>query len=120
MINVETNYLILTDGRRLSYCIYGEPQGVPVFYAHGAPGSRLEGAIFHDTAKRFGFRLLSTDRPGMGQSTFKPNRRLLDYPADIAALADDLGIDKFGVLGWSGGAAAPLPRHLLVSAIKRY
>jgi pimeloyl-ACP methyl ester carboxylesterase len=105
MINVETNYYTLSDGRRLAYCIYGEPQGVPVFYAHGTPGSRLEGAIFHDTAKRFGFRFLSTDRPGMGQSTFKPNRRLLDYPADISALADDLGIEKFGVLGWSGGGA---------------
>lgn len=105
MINVETKSQILSDGRKLAYCIYGDPQGVPVFYAHGGPGSRIEAAIFHDTARKFGFRLISTDRPGMGQSTFKKNRRLLDYPADISELADELGIENFGVLGWSGGGA---------------
>jgi pimeloyl-ACP methyl ester carboxylesterase len=105
MINIETKYQILTDGRELAYCIYGDPQGVPVFYAHGGPGSRLEAAIFHDTAQKMGFQLISTDRPGMGQSTFKPNRRLLDYPADISELADKLGIEKFGVMGYSGGGA---------------
>jgi pimeloyl-ACP methyl ester carboxylesterase len=105
MINAETKYQTLSDGRTLAYCVYGDQKGVPVFYAHGAPGSRLEGAIFHDTAMKFGFRLISTDRPGMGKSTFKPKRRILDYPADISELADSLGIDKFGVMGWSGGGA---------------
>jgi pimeloyl-ACP methyl ester carboxylesterase len=105
MIDVQTKYQILTDSRTLAYCVYGNPLGVPVFYAHGGPGSRIEAAIFHDTAQKFGFRLISTDRPGMGQSTFKPKRRLLDYPADISELADNLGIEKFGVMGWSGGGA---------------
>jgi pimeloyl-ACP methyl ester carboxylesterase len=41
----------------------------------------------------------------MGQSTFKSDRRLLDYPDDLAALADEMGFDTFGVLGWSGGGA---------------
>jgi pimeloyl-ACP methyl ester carboxylesterase len=105
MSEVETQAHTLADGRVLAYCLYGDPQGVPLFYAHGGPGSRLEGALFHDSAARYGFCLISTDRPGMGRSAFKPNRRLLDYPKDILELADALGIEKFGVLGWSGGGA---------------
>jgi pimeloyl-ACP methyl ester carboxylesterase len=105
MITVETQYQTLSDGRTLAYCKYGDPQGAPVFYAHGGPGSRLEAAIFHDSAARQGFCLISTDRPGMGQSTFKPDRELLDYPKDILELAGTMGIEKFGVIGWSGGGA---------------
>lgn len=51
------------------------------------------------------YRFIATDRPGMGESTYLPNRKLLDYPKDITELADALGIDKFGVMGWSGGGA---------------
>jgi hypothetical protein len=39
----------------------------------------------------------------MGYSDFQTNRRLLDWPADVGCLADTLGLDKFGVLGYSGG-----------------
>lgn len=104
-VEIETRTHNLADGRRLSYCEYGDPQGFPIFYAHGGPGSRLEGSLFHESARRHGFRLIASDRPGMGQSTFKPGRRLLDYPADLCELADALGIGKFGVMGWSGGGA---------------
>jgi pimeloyl-ACP methyl ester carboxylesterase len=48
-------------------------------------------------------RLITTDRPGYGGSTFQPNRRLLDWPGDIAQLADALGIGSFTVMGHSGG-----------------
>jgi pimeloyl-ACP methyl ester carboxylesterase len=119
MGNVETNYHTLSDGRTLAYCRYGNLQGTPVFYAHGSPGSRLEGAIFHDTAEKYDFCLISTDRPGIGQSSFKPDRKLLDYPKDIRELADGMGIEKFGVMGWSGGGAHTvvcgyvLPKRLL-------
>lgn len=105
MINVETRTQTLRDGRILAYCEYGDSNGVPVFYAHGGPGSRLEAAIFDDCASRHGFRLIATDRPGMGRSTFKPDRTLLDYPRDLAELADILTIDRYGVMGMSGGGA---------------
>ena len=105
MTAIETEYLILANGRRLAYCQYGDPQGVPLFYAHGGPGSRLEGAMFHDQAARFGLRLIATDRPGMGQSSYQHNRSLIDYPHDISELADKLGFEKFGVIGWSSGGA---------------
>ena len=102
---MNTRYYTLKDKRILAYVEYGAPKGYPVFYAHGGLSSRLEGLFFHEEALRRGFRLIATDRPGMGESTFLPNRKLLDYPEDIVEFADALGIDKFGVIGWSGGGA---------------
>jgi pimeloyl-ACP methyl ester carboxylesterase len=102
---METKYYSLRDGRTLSYIEFGDPTGHPIFYAHSGPGSRLEGKLFHEEALCRNYRFIATDRPGMGESTYLPNRKLLDYPKDITELADALGIDKFGVMGWSGGGA---------------
>ncbi len=41
----------------------------------------------------------------MGLSTYLPRRTLLDWPADVTALVDALGIDRFAALGWSAGGA---------------
>lgn len=40
----------------------------------------------------------------MGLSSFQPGRKILDWPADVLALVDHLQIEKFHVLGDSGGA----------------
>jgi pimeloyl-ACP methyl ester carboxylesterase len=48
-------------------------------------------------------RLITTDRPGSGLSTYQHRRRILDWPADLVQLADQLGIQKFHVAGHSGG-----------------
>ena len=79
-MDVETKTHQLPDGRMLAYCEFGDPNGDVVFHAHGVPSSRLEGALLHDSALMHGFRILSTDRPGIGRSTFLPNRRFVDYP----------------------------------------
>lgn len=115
---METRFLTLPDRRKLAFCEYGDPDGFPVFYAHGGPGSRLEGGIFHATAARFGFRLIALDRPGMGRSDFHAGRTLLDYPRDLAALADALGIARFGSIGWSsGGAHTTVCSHSLMQRL---
>ena len=100
-----TLYHQLPDGRRRAYCTYGDPTGFPVFYAHGGPGSRLEGELFHEAAKRHALRLIAMDRPGLGRSDNLPGRSLLDYPRHIQALADELELERYGLLGWSGGGA---------------
>ena len=104
-MDVETSTHRLPDGRTLAFCEFGDPDGDPVFHAHGVPSSRLEGVLLHDAARRYGFRVISTDRPGIGRSTYLPGRRFLDYPRDIASLADALGLERFGVMGGSGGGA---------------
>jgi len=101
----ENESLTLGDGRILSYAVYGSP--VPrttIIYMHGFPSSRFEGKLWHSACTKHGIRLISPDRPGNGLSTFQKNRRILDWPADVVALANELKISQFYVLGVSGGA----------------
>jgi pimeloyl-ACP methyl ester carboxylesterase len=93
----------LPDGRELAYEEYGDPAGFPVLSFHGGLSSRLDAAPAHDAAVAKGVRLLSPDRPGIGRSSFKPGRQLLDWPDDVVAMADALGLGRFAVMGWSAG-----------------
>ena len=97
--------IILSDGRKLGYSEYGDPDGSPVVYFHGFPGSRLDWLIFDgdDGGRRIGIRIIAVDRPGYGLSDPLPKRSLLDWPDDVGQLADSLGFDRFAVLGISGG-----------------
>lgn len=103
-----TEFFSLSDGRRLAYQQVGAPQGYPVFFFHGSPGSRLESLSVESTAQKHHWRLIAPDRPGMGQSDFKPGYTLLDYINDLQQLADELGFDTFGVMGHSGGGTTAL------------
>ena len=93
----------LHDGRILGYAEYGQATGKPLLYFHGHPGTRVEAKFLAEQAGHLGVRLIGMDRPGMGLSTFKANRRFLDWPADVVELADSLHIDRFAVVGLSGG-----------------
>lgn len=95
--------LSLRDGRRLGYARLGAPGGAPVYYFHGGNGSRIEAQWFEHAARKRGVELIAPDRPGFGLSDLQPRRRLLDWPADVAALADSLGHRRFAVFGLSGG-----------------
>ncbi len=90
-------------GRNLAYCEFGPADGLPVFFIHGWGDSRLVVHPDQDILARLGLRLVTVDRPGVGYSDFQPGRRLLDFPADIARLADHLGFPKFILFGHSGG-----------------
>ncbi len=93
----------LPDGRRLGYAAYGDPGGRPLFAFHGTPGARTMIRIIDAEARRLGVRIIAPDRPGFGLSDFQPRRRLLDWPDDVRALADRLGLERFAVAGVSGG-----------------
>lgn len=95
--------LRLADGRTLACLELGDPSGAPVLYFHGFPGSRLEARVAAPAAARLGLRLLSVDRPGFGQSTFQARRRIGGWAADIGALADQLALQRFSIVGVSGG-----------------
>lgn len=92
------------DGRRLSVESLGDPDGKPVFLMHGTPGGRYgprpRGIAFH----RLGIRLLSYDRPGYPGSDRLFDRTVADAAVDVEAIADYFGIDRFSVVGRSGGA----------------
>ncbi len=99
----EEKQIKLKDGRTLGYAEYGNPNGKPVFYFHGWPGSRTEVKPVDDELMKINVRIISIDRPGMGLSDSKPKRKFLDWPDDVLELADKLNIEKFSVLGVSGG-----------------
>lgn len=95
----------LKDGRRLAYMEYGQRDGDPVMLFHGTPGSKVWFLEDDEIAISMGLRLIATDRPGFGASDPKRGRTLLDWPDDVAELADQLGIGKFSIIGVSGGGA---------------
>lgn len=113
MTENRAQFVNATDGRVLAFEEYGDPDGAPVFLLHGTPGCRLSGR--HPDESRVvdaGLRLITYDRPGYGQSARHKGRRVIDCVADVAAIADGLGIDRFFVKGGSGGG----PHALAVGA----
>lgn len=105
-------HMTLADGREIYWREYGAADGVPIFYFHGTPGSALEGAVFEPAALRHGARVIALNRPGFGRSTFQPGRKVTDWPSDVGQVAEFLGLEKFSVLGWSGGGP-----HALVCSV---
>jgi pimeloyl-ACP methyl ester carboxylesterase len=99
----ETKRLRLRDGRWVAYVERGDPLGVPVFLMQGTPSSRLLHHPDESIARSAGARVITIDRPGFGLSDFHRGRRLLDWPLDVAQVADQLGIERFAVVGFSGG-----------------
>ncbi|MCP2328828.1 pimeloyl-ACP methyl ester carboxylesterase [Hamadaea flava] len=90
-------------GGVLSVEVSGAPDGRPVFLMHGTPGSRSGPRPRSIVLYRMGVRLISYDRPGYGDSTRVPGRLVRDAADDVAAIADDLGLATFAVIGRSGG-----------------
>jgi pimeloyl-ACP methyl ester carboxylesterase len=107
----------LPDGRALAYTEWGLPDGKPVLYFHGTPGSRLWCPDEAATAAA-GVRLIMPDRPGIGRSDPLERRRYGDWPKDVEALADVLELQTFSVVGVSAGGpyaaacAALIPQRL--------
>ncbi len=100
----------------------GDPER-SVVMLHGTPGSGLLYGPWIEDAVARGIRLISYDRPGYGGSEDFPGRSIADGAADVKAIADDLGIDRMGVWGWSGGGpyalacAALLPDLVVAAAV---
>ena len=109
----------LRDGRTLAAAEWGDPDGVPFLGLHGTPGGRIGWWKDPEIYRRFGLRRITYDRPGYGDSTRHPGRRVVDAVADIEELTAALGIDRFLVSGGSGGGphalacAALLPERVI-------
>ena len=99
-----TETLVLRSGATVALSEYGDRAGAPVFFCHGWPSSRTMAELAHDAALKLGARIISPDRPGIRDSQFQPDRRLLDWPPFLIELADRLAIDRFRILAISGGA----------------
>lgn len=96
--------LPLTDGRTLHVYDTGGDDRLAVFWHHGTPNIGAPPAPLFAAADRLGLRWVSHDRPGYGGSTPLPGRDVASAAAHVAAVADALGIDRFAVMGHSGGS----------------
>jgi pimeloyl-ACP methyl ester carboxylesterase len=113
----------LSSGRTLGYALQGDPEGVPCFYFHGWPSARVQGALMDEAGKKYGLKIISPDRPGIGLSDIHVGRELMDWPGVLKELAAHVRAEKFHVLGWSGGGpyvlvtAKMMPERLLSATI---
>ncbi len=116
--------LALDDGRTLHFYDQG-PRGhgeLVVFWLHGTPNIGLPPAPLFGDAARLGIRGVGYDRPGYGGSTLRPGRDVASAAHDVARIADRLRIERFAVMGHSGGGphalacAALLPDRVLATA----
>jgi pimeloyl-ACP methyl ester carboxylesterase len=109
----QTSIVSTPDGRRLGVCTWGDPDGAPMFFLHGTPGSRFLREP-GDGYLRNHLRVFTYDRPGYGVSTRAPGRRGADAAADVLAIADAFGLEQFGVAGVSGGSSPTLAAAALL------
>ncbi|WP_405581785.1 alpha/beta fold hydrolase [Streptomyces sp. NBC_01092] len=112
------------DGKRLLFFeTSGDPKGHPVFLLHGTPGSRVGPRPRTSVLYKLGIRLISYDRPGYGESQRLKGRAVCHAAADVEAIADQLNLGPFSVLGRSGGGphalacAALLPDRVASAAV---
>ncbi|MGB8403672.1 MAG: alpha/beta hydrolase [Mycobacterium sp.] len=112
------------EGRQIGFAEFGNPQGRAVFWLHGTPGARRQiPTEARSFAARKNIRLIGVDRPGIGSSTPFQYENVLGFTDDLRTIADTLGIDKFAVIGLSGGGpytlatAAAMPDRVVMAAV---
>ena len=101
--------LRLRDGRRVGFAEFGPADGRPLLWLHGTPGARRQIAPqARELAHERGVRIVSIERPGVGESTPHRYEALTDFARDVEQLCAALGIGEFAVAGLSGGGAYAL------------
>ncbi|HAY48087.1 MAG TPA: prolyl aminopeptidase [Thalassospira sp.] len=105
-----TGMLSRDDGHEIYWEEVGNPDGIPVIFLHGGPGAGISpnSRRFFDPEK---YRVILFDQRGSGKS--KPfgsleNNTTDHLIADIEALRESRGIDKWLVFGGSWGSTLAL------------
>ena len=110
--------LKLSDGRTLhdyDTGADGADDRLAIFWHHGTPNIGAPPEPLFPAAEEHGMRWLSYDRPGYGGSTPHPGRNVASAAADASSFADALGIERFAVMGHSGGGPHALACGALLS-----
>jgi pimeloyl-ACP methyl ester carboxylesterase len=112
------------DDRQMGFAEFGDPQGRAVFWLHGTPGARrqipMEARVY---AEQRQIRLIGVDRPGIGSSSPYQYDTVFAFAEDLHTIADTLGIDRFEVIGLSGGGpytlacAAAMPDRVVAAGV---
>ena len=95
---------------KLGVCVWGDPDGVPIFRLRGTPGSRM----LRDPTACYRLAVCTYERPGYGLSTRRRGYTQAQTADDVAAIDDSLGWERFAVAGASGGSGAALAAACLL------
>lgn len=112
-----TGFIALADRRRLAFAEYGPLDGIPVLFVPGAASGRLANFGVGELGRR-GIRLVSVDRPGLGDSTADPDKTLRSVGADLADLARELTGGAVPIVANSQGAPFALAAASLGAATR--
>jgi pimeloyl-ACP methyl ester carboxylesterase len=99
----DVEHVQLPDGRFLDVRVSGPAGGLPLVFHHGTPGASTPSRVVERAMHAHGLRVVTTSRPGYGDSSPHPGRRVVDVAADIQAVLDGIGASRCLVAGWSGG-----------------
>lgn len=121
--DLENLTLTLSRGRDIGLARYGQIGGTPVVAFHGAPACRLMFDVAEQSARKLGLELICPDRPGYGLTPLDRQPSLASRTQMHLALVDALGLERFHLLGVSGGGpyavalAAAIPERVVGMAL---
>ncbi|EEY15342.1 hydrolase [Verticillium alfalfae VaMs.102] len=107
-------------GRVISFSEVGDSEGSAVFCCVGMGLTRYITAFYDELALTLKLRLITPDRPGVGDSEAYADGTAtpLSWPDDVYAICQALKITKFSILAHSAGAiyalatALRMPQHI--------
>ncbi|KAN0079244.1 hypothetical protein V8E54_004458 [Elaphomyces granulatus] len=105
------------SGRMIAFSEVGDPKGHVVFCCLGMGLTRFLMAFYDELARTLKLRLVTLDRPGVGESEpcLDGSATPLSWPDDIAIVCNFLKITKFSILAHSAGAIYALATALRMS-----
>jgi pimeloyl-ACP methyl ester carboxylesterase len=112
----------IVSGRTISFSEVGDPKGSAVFICVGMGLTRFVTAFYDELATTLRLRLVTIERPGVGDSDgYPPNDRSgpLNWPNDVLTVCDYLGIETFSLLAHSAGSVYALATALVLPHMVR-
>ncbi|KAB2573663.1 hypothetical protein DBV05_g7652 [Lasiodiplodia theobromae] len=105
-------------GRTICFSEVGDPNGFAIFVCVGMGLTRYVTAFYDELATSLKLRLITPDRPGVGESQSDPHGTPLSWPDDVLCICQALKITKFSIMAHSAGAiyalatALRMPQHI--------
>lgn len=101
-------------GRVIAFSEVGDPLGFPVICCVGMGMTRYIVAFYDELAFTLRLRLITVDRPGVGESQALPEGTgvPLNWPDDVSIVCSTLSISKFSLIAHSAGAIYALATAL--------
>ncbi|KAK6380940.1 hypothetical protein LTS17_005141 [Exophiala oligosperma] len=101
-------------GRTIAFSEVGDPDGFVVLCCVGMGLTRYLTAFYDELARTLRLRLITPDRPGVGESSAMPEASCtpLNWVDDVAVICSSLEITRFSLLAHSAGAIYALATAL--------